>query len=1173
MAPLMEPGHDGHVFLSRSGEDWYFLGYFYGQEREMGAPQGALHGENLAIQWATLWLLKYLIAVEWVGDVTFLWDAQVPGRRAQGLYSLHDDPYARRTRRLQHALEAYLGNQRVHHSHVSAHTGVWPNEFVDAAAKQALQDPCILTPEQELASLNHIDPEDLAWLWLHVQSHRTSLPYYKDGNLQWDQTTSFEGLDAMELINSAIMPNRGAADTQENGVETMHFELCLGTYNCLSLGPRDERLADDHKPGLQGQIPLLRKIAHEKGFHLLGLQECRTPQGTFRSSTHLRLCSGATDQGCYGVELWVDLMLPYAWKANGKPVFFKPQDFAIVCADPRLMIVRHSAPELTLFLVIGHAPHTGHDQELTRKWWNDLKQHFPAETSVDSIHFLDANGRIAGEETEHFGNLSEDPPNRDSDLLREHAATHGLFAPSTFRQWHEGQLYTWTHPNGKSRARLDFVLLPLSWKRSNISSWVETDFHAPRAFQDHQCAAIWLSWQALQRSRARGNKPFDREAMNTPEGKEKLTQIWIEAPMHEWHINATTHALHLTTYLQQSLELHFPRRKKMRHWTSASEETLQGFHQLTWSKRDLRTYKAMLKQLHLRYWMDVWQGKTWNSENFRWAAKLFRSFAVLTRMMPLQAKALNKAVRAERRAYAANIADHAEGVPPHELYRALRPILPNRKTPQVHRPLPHLEKSDGTMTTSIEEIDQRWTEHFSVLEGGEECDPQRFVWEALSTQHNACKPAAWAFEDLPHLDMLERAIHQMRIGRAPGPDRLPAELFKADPGLVAKRLYPILMKFACRLEEPLQHKGGSLIALYKGKGKHQSCHSFRSILLLSNMGKLLRSSMRRMVNGPYENSTDHLQLAGKRYQQVLFGAQCVRHYLQHCKDSGKSAGIIFADIASAFYTVVRQIALGASTSDLDVALVVKRLGLGPETMPALHEALKGDTCYAALGATPACQAYLRQSLDHTWFDVRSKHFVATHKGSRPGDSWADIVFNILFSSILKEVKKELQAQGILLEVPALNEPTIWPTETVHGELLPIWQTTWADDLALLLQFTTPAMATRDLAHASSALLRALRRYGMKATIGHGKTEALVMLRGPGSMAARRSLFSTANPTIPILEEDGVIFLPITTKYRHLGGILSSQQTMMATKSNQQSQECLLEIRKRGLQKSPPGLEN
>ena len=207
--------------------------------------------------------------------------------------------------------------------------------------------------------------------------------------------------------------------------------------------------------------------------------------------------------------------------------------------------------------------------------------------------------------------------------------------------------------------------------------------------------------------------------------------------------------------------------------------------------------------------------------------------------------------------------------------------------------------------------------------------------------------------------------------------------------------------------------------------------------------------------------------------------------------------------------------------------------------------MSGKTCYHQLGASPACQAYLRQSLEHTWFGFANQHFVSTTKGSRPGDSWADIVFNILFSSILRELRAELHAQGVLLEMPVPATRTIWYAGTEHHSPIPIWQATWADDLALMLRFAQPSCAPVELGRASNTLLTALRRHGMTATIGAGKTEALVLLRGKGALPVRRQLFATKHPTIPVFEEDTLVQLPLTSAYKRLGGWVTAACNLMA----------------------------
>ena len=1081
----------------------------------------------------------------WKGPVTFYWDATVPGRRAAGEYQVREDHHALNTRRLQQALESYLGPNCVTHAHVKAHTGVWQNEFVDAAAKRALTKHDINIPEQELRKIAQLPKHALTWLWYHVQPKTEGLPTFEYGLLSWHRRSDLTQLDPQAITAASFLPGY----THEPKLSShLEFRLTIATYNCLSLGNLSEHAADVENAGITGQIPLLRSLAHNKGMHVIGLQECRTPKGLVTSATHIRICSGADEKGCFGVELWFDLRLPYAWKTDGTPVTFRRHSFAIVYASPRLMIVQHSAHEFPVIFVVGHAPHQGHDWHAVEQWWRDFQEALEPFRFADQIHFLDANARISGEATLHFGDLKDGPSNKDSSCLRDHASHFGMMAPSTFREWHYGPIHTWSHPNGRSKARLDYILVPIGWHPGVVDSFVDNEFHAPRSFQDHSCVTLRLAWVSTDPKEC--NTPcdlrFDLDAMCTEDGKAKIAQIWDSVPEISWQQNATVHMHELTVHLQEALAATFPRKKRMRHCTIASQNTLETFHRLTQSKRHLRTYHALVATVRLRFWFDSWRGRIWEESTHRWTAQLFRAFANISYLMPLQAKQLSKEVKADRRQYAGQVAKEAQNAPPHELYRAFRPLLPNRKTTgKAIKPLPQLVKKDGTRTKSVEEINQRWTEHFAALEGGSEASPHDFIKHSLEAQSQACLPSEWKPEDMPTLEMLEAAIHRMRCGKASGPDQLPAELFRASPKTAARYLMPLLLKFVCRLEEPLQCKGGSLIALYKGRGQHDDCKSFRAILLLSNVGKVIRSSMRGLVNDPYENSTEALQLGGKKRQQVVFGAQGVRHFLQHAKDIGASAGIVFADIASAFYTVIREVALGASTTDLDIAQVVKRLGLGPEVMPRLHRALQGDSCYAQLGATTACQSFLQQSLEHTWFGVNGQHFVATTKGSRPGDSWADVVFNILFSAILSEVKEQLTAQGLLLTIPAPSDRTIWKGTVPYSQPQPVWQATWADDLALLLKFTNPQKAPFELAHASSHLLQALRKYGMKVTLGAGKTEALLLLRGKGALAERRKIFSRADPSLPVFDEDCVVNLPLTTTYRHLGGQITTACNMMA----------------------------
>lgn len=323
--------------------------------------------------------------------------------------------------------------------------------------------------------------------------------------------------------------------------------------------------------------------------------------------------------------------------------------------------------------------------------------------------------------------------------------------------------------------------------------------------------------------------------------------------------------------------------------------------------------------------------------------------------------------------------------------------------------------------------------------------------------------------------------------------------------------------------------------MHKGKGPHNECASFRGILLLSTVGKAVRASLRNTINKPYENASDAFQFGGKKGQTVLFGAQAARHFLAWQKSSGNSTAVLFCDVASAFLEVLRELAIGATCSDADLASIVSRLGLEPEVMTELHKALKGDTAYQEMGATRQQQLLLHESLQQTWSTHDGQTCIQTHRGTRPGDSWADIVFNILFAHVLRKVHRRLDEHHMITIVPAAD---------FAQQDAPFWQATWADDLAILLAFHTVEDLVSKFPIAVHALLEVLGEFGTQASMGEAKTAAIIQPRGKGAIALRRKLFATHPATWPIITEHAVVRLPLASQYKHLGGLVAAAGTMV-----------------------------
>ena len=608
---------------------------------------------------------------------------------------------------------------------------------------------------------------------------------------------------------------------------------------------------------------------------------------------------------------------------------------------------------------------------------------------------------------------------------------------------------------------------------------------------DHVATIIEVHWEQIgQMSRKRPKY----DVMN-PHNKAKLFDVLDHCPSPQWSMNASDHAVQLTQYFQDQLAEAFPAPKRKTP-TYTREETRQIYQKTVVHKKSLGHFKILELFQILSRIFDAWAHKPHYEGSIRWRTLFNFKYAQTMAELQKSADILKAGLKADKNAFLDNLAKEVNECPPAEIFRRLRPVLqPAKKQAPVFRPLPKLLDAEGQPILSRQDQEARWTEHFASIEAGQVVQVEHFAEKHLQRQLERCKPAEYDIRDIPSLYAVESAIRSAKSGKTSGPDGIPIELFKALPGKAARILYPLALKLALRVEEPLTWKGGHLFALYKGKGPMAEFSSHRGILLMDVMGKVTRASLRKWINGPYLSQGHPMQLGGRPHQQAQFGAQLTRSFLRWRKGCNKSAAVLFVDIASAFYKALRQIATGADASDQDMAQIARRLGLGPELMPALYEALQGRTAYAALTESVPRQQVLQESLQATCFSVDGETIVGTEQGTRPGDSWADVVFNVLLSQVLHKVQRILDHENIVVKVPQYHRAVESFPESAM-ESIPLLQVTWADDIALMITVDRPNNIWEILPRVMQTLVDELNAVGMEISCGPSKTAALVLLRGP-----------------------------------------------------------------------------
>ena len=144
-----------------------------------------------------------------------------------------------------------------------------------------------------------------------------------------------------------------------------------------------------------------------------------------------------------------------------------------------------------------------------------------------------------------------------------------------------------------------------------------------------------------------------------------------------------------------------------------------------------------------------------------------------------------------------------------------------------------VRSADGTLLTEKIDIVQRWCDHFSLLLNR----PSQIDKQAI--QDMPQRPVLASLGDPPTVEETQKAIKQLQVGKAPGPDRIPPEIFKDGGEAMTNKLTELLQQFWEEGSVPQDFKDANIIHLYKNKGERASCNNHRGISLLSIAGKIM----------------------------------------------------------------------------------------------------------------------------------------------------------------------------------------------------------------------------------------------------------------------------------------------------------------------------------------------
>ena len=178
--------------------------------------------------------------------------------------------------------------------------------------------------------------------------------------------------------------------------------------------------------------------------------------------------------------------------------------------------------------------------------------------------------------------------------------------------------------------------------------------------------------------------------------------------------------------------------------------------------------------------------------------------------------------------------------------------------------------------------------------------------EKLAISDIRQRPIILALDGCPTVAETQKAIDQLQIGKAPGADGIPPEIYKMGGLALVEHLTGIFQSFWRKGELPQDLKDANIMHLYKNKGDKSVCDNHRGISLLSIAGKIItRVLLNRIIEHLADSVVSESQCGFRKKRGTIDMIFAVRQLQEKCVEQHQDLYMLFIDLTKAFDTVSR----------------------------------------------------------------------------------------------------------------------------------------------------------------------------------------------------------------------------------------------------------------------------
>jgi len=593
---------------------------------------------------------------------------------------------------------------------------------------------------------------------------------------------------------------------------------------------------------------------------ILGISECRwTGAGRMKMASGQTIVYSGNDQLHEGGVALIMSEMAMKSLMEWTPV------------SQRIITARFYTKIRKITVIQVYAPHNEREEDEKEQFYTELQEVLDGCNQNDILILMgDLNAKI-GSDNEGYertmGSHGLGIMNNNGERLREFCQLNGLVITGTLFPHKDIHKATWTSPDGNSKNQIDHLMISGQWRSSVQDSRAQ---RGADANSDHYFMRTRIK---LRLSNHRSNKKvqprLDTGRLKDEGMKAKYCQTLrrkLEENRKESDDIEEVWEEQRNIYIKTAEEVLGYRKGKSKPWIQ--EES--------WRLIDER--KEIKKRIE-------------STRSERIKTRFREEYKEKDRQV-------KRSVREDRRKWTEEKAQKAQNAAENGRNKELYDITKQLTRQSYSRQAAAVKSKNGDLLKSKEARAERWKEHFHEVlnrdppEQPPEEDDEEFEELDISTEP-------------PSLLEIQRAVKQLKNGKAPGVDQITSEMLKADveqTSVELKYLFDIIWE---RETVPKQWNKGLICKIPK-KGNLQECGNWRGVTLLPLVSKVLSKILINRIQTGVDPSLRKEQAGFRRGRGTVNQIFILRNILEQVNEWNATMYIHFVDFEKAFDSIHRE---------------------------------------------------------------------------------------------------------------------------------------------------------------------------------------------------------------------------------------------------------------------------